>query len=294
MEADGRRVALTSRERVLWPLTGFTKGDMLDYYAGVAGALLPHLAGRALTLGRFPGGVDARGFAQTECRGCPEWMTTHPMALRDGRVRRFCVVEDLPSLLWVANQSAIELHLFLARVEDHARPTAVVFDLDPGPGAGTLDCCAIALRLRERLRDLGLEAVVKTSGSIGLHVLVPLNTPHGYDDTKPFARELTARLAAEDPEHVVDRSPIALRTGRVLVDWLANDASRTLVAPYSLRAADRPTVSAPVTWDEVEAALRDRAPERLAFTAADMAARLDALGDPLAAVLTLRQRLPTP
>src|SRR3954453_22200805 len=142
---------------------------MIDYYARVAPALLGHLAGRALTLGRFPAGVDGRGFAQTECRGSPPWMTTHPLRLRDGRVRNFCVVDDRESLLWVANQAAIELHPFLSRIERHEEPTCVVVDLDPGPGAGMLDCCRVALRARELLRTLGLEVFVKTSGSTELH-----------------------------------------------------------------------------------------------------------------------------
>ena len=287
-----RRVTLTSLDRVLWPLTGFTKGAMIDYYACVAAVLLPHIRGRALTLGRFPGGVDRRGFAQTECRGCPEWMTTHPVRLRDGRVRHFCVVDDRPSLLWVANQAAIELHPFLARTERQEEPTHVIVDLDPGPGADMLDCCRVAVRVREVLRELGLEVFVKTSGSLGLHVQIPLNTPHTYEETKPFARELAARLASEAPEQVTDRTPTALRTGRVLVDWLGNAASRSTVAPYSLRAADHPTVSTPLRWEEIEAALHDRAPERLTFTAADLPARLDAVGDPLAPALELRQRLP--
>jgi bifunctional non-homologous end joining protein LigD len=285
------KVDLTSLDRVLWPRTGFTKGAMVDYYARVAPALLPHIADRALTLGRFPAGVDRRGFAQTECRGRPEWMTTHPVRLRDGRVREYCVVNDLPSLLWVANQAAIELHPFLARTERHDRPTLVMFDLDPGEGAGVLDCCRVALSLRALLGDLGLDAFVKTSGSLGLHVQVPLNTPHGYEETKPFAREVAARLAAEDPRHVTDRTSRALRGGRVLVDWLANDASRSLIAPYSLRAADHPTVSTPLGWDEVEDALRAGAPERLVFAAADLPSRLDAVGDPLAPALELRQDL---
>jgi bifunctional non-homologous end joining protein LigD len=265
---------------------------MIDYYARVAPALLPHIAGRALTLGRFPAGVDGRGFAQTECRGRPRWMRTAALRLRDGRIRRFCVVDDRPSLLWIANQTAIELHPFLARADRQDEPTLVVLDLDPGPGAGMLDCCRVALRAREMLRERGLEAFVKSSGSSGLHVYVPLNTPHGYGETKPFARELAARLAAEAPDHVTDRTPTALRTGRVLVDWLANDASRSMVAPYSLRAADYPTVSAPLRWEELEAALSMRAPERLFFTAVDFPARLDAVGDPLAAAVELRQRLP--
>src|SRR4051794_7385435 len=212
-------VALTSLDRVLWPRAGFTKGDMVGYYERVAPALLPHIADRALTLGRFPRGIDEPGFAQTECRGRPGWMATRAIRLRDGRVREYCVVNDARSLRWVANQSAIELHPFLARGEHHDEPTHVVFDLDPGPAAGTADCCRVALRLRE---VLGLESFVKTSGSVGLHVLVPLNTPHAYDETKAFARDVAAGLAAEDPGRVTDRVR-ADRAGRVLIDCLGND-----------------------------------------------------------------------
>jgi bifunctional non-homologous end joining protein LigD len=278
-------VALTSLDRVLWPRTGFTKGAMIDYYKTVAPALVPHIAGRALTLGRFPAGVDGRGFAQTECRGSPNWMTTHALRLRNGQLRRFCVVDDEPSLLWVANQSAIELHPFLALAARQDQPTQLVVDLDPGPGAGLRDCCRVALRARALLREQHLEAFAKTSGASGLHILVPLNTPHAYDDTKPFARALAERLAADDPQRVTAqvRAP---RERRVYVDWLANDATRSLVAPYSLRAADFPTVSTPLTWDEVEAG----PPTPLAT---DLAARLDAIGDPLGPALALRQRLPS-
>jgi bifunctional non-homologous end joining protein LigD len=219
-------------------------------------------------------------------------MTTHPVRLRDGRVRRFCVVNDRRSLLWVANQGAIELHPFLARIDRHDEPTLAIVDLDPGPGAGILDCCRVALRVRDVLAEDGLEAFVKTSGSLGLHVQIPLAPAHSYGQTKAFARALAARLAAEDPARVTDRTPTRLRERRVLVDWLGNDASRSTVAPYSLRAADLPTVSTPLHWDEVEAALRARAPERLRFVATDLPGRLDAIGDPLAPALALRQRLP--
>ena len=283
---------LTSLHRVLWPIAGFTKGDMVDYYDGVADALLPHIAGRALTLGRFPRGVDAPGFAQTECRGRPAWMATRAIQLRDGRVREYCVVEDRRSLRWVANQSAIELHPFLARGDRHDEPTHVVLDLDPGPGAGVLDCCRVALRARALLdAEHALQSFVKTSGSVGLHVIVPLNAQHRYADTKPFAREVAARLAAEDPARVTDRARRPDRAGRVLVDWLGNDASRSTVAAYSLRATDLPTVSTPITWEEVERALADSNAEPLRFTAPHVVRRLNANGDPLAPALTMRQRL---
>jgi bifunctional non-homologous end joining protein LigD len=278
-------VALTSLDRVLWPQAGFTKGDMVAYYDAVAPALLEHIAGRALTLGRFPGGVDAPGFAQTECRGRPDWMRTRAIALRDGRVREYCVVDDARALRWVANQSAIELHPFLAR-ERHDEPTHVVFDLDPGPGTGLADCCRIALRLRDLLAGLGLAAVAKSSGSAGLHVLVPLNRPHDYGQTKRFARAVAERLAAEDSERVTARTRRADRRGRVFVDWLGNDPSRSTIAAWSLRATDLPTVSMPLRWEEVERG------EGLVVLAGDALRRLDAGGDPHAAALGLEQRLP--
>jgi bifunctional non-homologous end joining protein LigD len=282
-------VAMTSLDRVLWPRTGFTKRDLIAYYDRAAPALIPHISGRALTLGRFPSGVEGRGFAQTECRGHPEWMATRAVRLRDGRVRRYCVVNDHRSLLWVANQSAVELHSFLSRGERHDEPTHVVFDLDPGPGTEILDCARVALRLRERLAEMGLASFVKTSGFLGIHVQVPLNTPHTYARTKAFARRLAAEMAAADPAAVTDQVSRAARADRVLVDWLGNDVSRSLVAAYSLRAGDFPTVSAPLSWEEVEAA---RSARELTFMPQESIDRVARNGDPLAPALRLRQHLP--
>jgi len=281
-------VALTNLGRVLWPRVGFTKGDLVAYYEGVVEALLPHIAGRALTLGRFPAGVNERGFAQTQCRGRPSWMATRTLRLRDGRLREYCVVDDRRSLLWVANQSAIELHPFLSR-EVHEEPTHVSFDLDPGPGTDPLDCCRVALRLCGVLSGEGLESFVKTSGFSGLHVQVPLNAPHSYAQTKAFARALAMRMASEDPDCITDRMRRSARTGRVLVDWTGNDASRSTVAPYSLRAGEFPTVSTPLAWEEVEAA---REPADLWFEAGEVLRRVQSGGDTLAPALGLHQRLP--
>lgn len=292
LELDGRGLTVTSLERVLWPATGFTKGDLIDYYTRVAPVLLPHLRGRALTLGRFPGGVDRRGFAQTECRGRPDWMAVQPLRLRGGQLRHYCVVNDLPSLVWVANLGTIELHTFLSRGPHQGLATAVAFDLDPGPGAGLLDCCRLALRLREALGALELASFAKTSGSLGLHVLVPLDPPRPFAETKPFARELAGRLAAEDPDRVTDATKRSGRAGRVLVDWLQNDPSRSTAAPYSLRAADQPTVSTPVGWEELEAALSAEDPARLRFVAGDVLRRVERQGDPFRPLLSLRQGLP--
>ena len=291
LDVGGRRLAFSSLDKVLWPRAGWTKGRMLDYYAAVAPALLPHLAGRPLTLGRFPDGVEAGGWYQNDCRGSPDWLPTHPVRTRAGKLHRFCVVDDLASLLWVANLGTLELHPFLAPAERPDEPTAVVLDLDPGPPADVVECCRVALGLRAALAGHGLEAWPKTSGSVGLHLYVPLNEPHDYAETKAFARALAVRAAGE-LDGVVDRQKRSERAGRVLVDWLQNDPMRSTVAPYSLRATGWPTVSTPVTWHEVESCAASGRPELLTFDAPAVLERLERLGDLFEAVLCLRQRLP--
>jgi bifunctional non-homologous end joining protein LigD len=270
LELAGRRVELTTPERVLWPAAGFTKRDLLDYYLRVAPVLLPHLRDRPLTLGRFPTGVEERGFAETECRGAPDWLRTEPIRLRNGEVRNYCVVEDEAGLAWLANRSAIELHPFLGL----ERPRAIVFDLDPGEPADVATCADVALLLRDRLGD---GAVVKTSGSVGLHVFLP--TSATYEETRAYARAVAEELQAERPDLVVATTDRAARAGKVLVDWLQNAPMRSTVAPYSPRAAPWPTVSTPVSWDEVERCSHDRRPELLTFFAADVLARVERLGD---------------
>ena len=260
-------VTYTNLDRVLWPEAGWTKGDLVDYYRAVAPWLLPHLADRHLTLWRFPEGVHRGGFWQNECRGAPEWMRTAEV-----RGQRFCVVDNLESLLWLANLSTIELHPFLARVAEPERSTALVFDLDPGPGADVLDCRDVALRLRERIV---VDLYAKTSGSVGLHLAAPVEEMT-FDETKAIARRLAEELAAEEPERVTAVPRRLDRGGRVFVDWLQNDATRSTVAPYSLRGTAFPTVSTPVTWDELEAA---RAPEELTFLAPAALERLERYGD---------------
>ena len=292
LELEGREVRLKNLDKVLWPASGFTKADLIAFYRDVGPALLPHLAGRPITLRRFPDGVEGVGWYQTQCRGCPQWMRTQPVYGRRGALLHFCLLDDLPSLVWTASIGTIELHPFLHVGERPDEPTVVVFDLDPGRPADVLDCSRAALRLRGLLDALGLVSFPKTSGSVGLHVYVPLNTRHGYAHTKAFARAVAARLAAECPHEVVDRMARSLRAGKVLVDWLQNDASRSTVAPYSLRATPWPTVSAPVTWAEVEAALGFRRPEVLTFAADDARQRLDHVGDLFRPVLDVKQTLP--
>jgi bifunctional non-homologous end joining protein LigD len=292
LELEGRRVRLTNLDKVLWPEAGFTKREMIDYYLRVSPALLPHVAGHALTLGRFPDGVDGPGFAQTECRGRPTWMRAAALPLRRGEIRRYCLADGPASLAWIANQGAIELHAFAASVEQPERPTAVLFDLDPGPGAGLLDCCAVALRLRSELERQGLVSLPKTSGGFGLHVYVPLGRVHGWDETKAFARAVAGRLATEHPEQVTETARRSLRAGRVLIDWLQNDRTRTTAVAYSLRTMDVPRVSTPVGWEELEGAVRAGTARKLSFSPEDVLERLERLGDPFRPVLELAQGLP--
>jgi bifunctional non-homologous end joining protein LigD len=285
---EGRALPLTSLDKVLWPRAGFTKGDLIEYYRAVAEAVVPHLRGRPVTLGRFPGGVEGRGFAQTECRGRPGWMTVHPVRIAAGQLRRYCVVDGVSALVWVANQNAIELHTFPGRRGELGQPGCVVFDLDPGPGAGLLDCSRVALLLRDLLDDLGLAAFAKTSGATGLHVLVPIGPGHGFGAARQFSRTVAERLTASHP-----RSVAAGRAdGKIAVDWRQNSRMRTTVAPYSLRATDLPLASAPVRWSEVEDAVREADPQRLVLGPWDVVERVERHGDPLSPVLTLDQGLP--
>jgi bifunctional non-homologous end joining protein LigD len=274
MAAGQPGLKLTNLDRVLWPKTGFTKGQLVDYYARVSAALLPHLADRPLTLGRFPAGVDAPGFAQIECRGRPDWVQTAAIRLRDGRMRTFCLAHDLPSLLWIANQGTIELHTFLGSAPSLDRPTAVLFDLDPEPPAGFLDAAKVALLLREWLDRRNLLAVAKTTGGAGLHVAVPLNSPHSYERTREFARAAARELAAEHRQVVASAAHRDRRAGTVLVDWAQNGERRTMVAAYSLRAADVPLASTPVSWSEIE-----QAAAMLRFSPHETLARLERMGD---------------
>jgi bifunctional non-homologous end joining protein LigD len=279
-------VQLARLDKPLWP--GFTKGDLIDYYRAVAPVLLPHLAGRALTMARFPDGIEGPGFYQQECRGAPEWLARAPMVARNGKLFRYCVVNDLPSLLWVANMATIELHPFIATVAEPELAPLLVLDLDPGPGAGLLDCCAVALDLRAELAGRGLTAWVKTSGSSGLHLYVPMSPPVPFEETRSLARALAADLTARHPDRIVDTLRLADRQGKVLIDWRQNDPRRSMVAPYSLRAQREPVVSTPLLWSEVE-----QAPGHpLLFRPRDVLRRLQVHQDLFAPVLPDPDRKP--
>ena len=288
VEVEGRRLSLSNLDKVMYPETGFTKGQVIDYYTRVAPALLPHLRGRPLTLKRYPDGVGGAYFYEKQCPSHrPGWVDTAAIPAR-GKVIDFCLANDLPTLVWAANLADLELHPSLSLAQRVEQPTTMAFDLDPGPPATIVECCEVALRLRDVLDQLGLECFPKTSGSKGMQVYVPLNTETTYDETKPFARALAELLEKQQRGLVVSSMKKELRKGRVLIDWSQNDEHKTTVCVYSLRARDRPTVSTPLTWAEVEAG----DPERLAFEAEDVLERVEQQGDLFEPVATLEQRLP--
>jgi bifunctional non-homologous end joining protein LigD len=276
VSVDGRELALTNLDKVLWPEAGFTKGQMIEYYVDVAPALLPHLLGRPLTTRRFPDGIGGVSWHQNECQREPDWFPVYETRGRGGRALRFCMVDGLASLVWLANQAAVELHPFLWTVDAPREPTQLVLDLDPGPPAGLVEAARVALDARRLLVELGFEPLVKASGSLGLHVHVPLAEPL---DGKSLARSIGARLAADHPDRVVADVKRAARAGKVYVDWLQNDPSRQTVAPYSLRGVPWPTVAAPLRWDELERAVAEEREELLLVTASDVRARLERDGD---------------
>jgi bifunctional non-homologous end joining protein LigD len=291
---DGRRLRLSNRAKVLYPETGFTKGEMIDYYAAIAPVLAPHMAGRPLTLKRYPDGVEAKYFYEKRCPAHrPDWVATAPIwSGRHGGEIDYCLAGDRSSLMWAANMASIELHVSLACAPAITVPQAVVFDLDPGEPAGLVECARVAVWLRDLFGALELETVVKGSGAKGLQVYVPLNTETSYAETKPFAQAVAQLLEKQHPELVVSRMSRDLRPGRVLIDWSQNDEHKTTVSVYSLRARPRPTVSAPLAWAEVDRALRARDPAGLRFEAGDMPGRLARHGDLFAPMLDLRQSLP--
>ncbi len=293
-EIEGRRLSLSNLEKVLYPETGFTKGQVIDYYVRVAPMLLPHLAGRPLTVKRYPDGVGGMFFYEKNCpRRHPEWVTTAPIwSEGNHRWMEYCVAQNLPSLVWVANLAALELHTSLSMASAMQHPSFMVFDLDPGEPANIVQCCQVALWVRDAFSRAGLRCFAKTSGSKGLQVYVPINSGASYEDTKPFAHQLALSLERKHPELVVSDMKKALRTGKVLVDWSQNDEHKTTVCVYSLRARPRPTVSTPVSWAEVSRCLQSKDPAKLEFTAPQVLERVERHGDLFAQVLTLHQQLP--
>lgn len=290
---DGRELKLSNLDKVLYPKAGFTKGDLIAYYTEIAPVLLGHLAERPLTVTRWPDGVQAKSFFQKQAPAHrPQWVRTATVASEHKPID-YTLADDLATLVWLANLAAIELHVPLARAQAIERPTAVVFDLDPGAPATIVECCHVGVQLQGMFEHLGLQSYAKTSGSKGLQVYVPLNSAEAsYERTKPFAKAVAELLEGAEPEMVVSRMTKARRTGKVLIDWSQNDAKKTTVCAYSLRAHERPTVSTPVEWDEVRATRDSGDPASLAFEAGQVLARVAERGDLLAPVLSLVQELP--
>jgi bifunctional non-homologous end joining protein LigD len=297
VEVDGKPLKLSNLEKVFYPETGFTKGQVVDYYTRVAPVLLAHLEGRPLTLKRYPNGVNGKFFYEKECpKHRPEWVRTKRIVARGSTKDRthvnFCIVDDLATLVWAANLADLELHTSLSRADDMAHPTMVAFDLDPGPGTTILECCQIATWLRTIFGELGVEGFPKTAGSKGLQIYVPLNSGATYTKTRAFALAIAELLERTHPHLVVSNMKKELRKGKVLVDWSQNNQHKTTVCVYSLRAKSRPTVSTPVTWDEVEKCLEKGDQDLLSFEADDVLKRVDKHGDLFAPVLELEQVVP--
>ena len=294
VKVGGRELRLTNLDKVLWPQVGFTKGQMIDYYTRIAPHLLPHLKGRPLTLKRYPNGVDGQMFYEKNCpKHRPDWMQTAKVWSRgNDRWMYYCVVDDLPSLVWVAQLGTVEWHTSLSTKPKLEHPRTLVFDFDPGPPATIVECCRVAGYVREWLEDHKLKGFCKTSGSKGLQLYVPLNRDAGYDVTKTISRGIATKLERDHPKEVVSRQVKDLRGGKVLIDWSQNDPNKTTVNVYSLRARDRPTVSTPVTWDEVDDCANSGDPDRLVFDSAAVLERVEKQGDLFAPVLKVRQTLP--
>jgi bifunctional non-homologous end joining protein LigD len=295
LTVDGTTVKVSNLDKIFYPKTGFTKGNVIDYYIQISPYLLPHLKDRPITLKRYPNGVEGLFFYEKQCPGGgPESVKTTKVPKSDGGEVNYCVMNGLPALVWAANLADLELHTFLHKAPAIDRPTALAFDLDPGPPADVLTCCEVALQLKSALEALKLRSFAKTSGSKGLQVYVPINTPVTYEKTKAFARALAELLEKNSPGLVVSNMRKDLRVGKVFVDWSQNDPHKTTVNVYSLRAKEHPTVSTPVSWDEVESARKKEKASVLVFDAGQARKRAAKLGDLFAPVLTLKQKLPPP
>jgi bifunctional non-homologous end joining protein LigD len=294
VDIEGKHLKLSNLDKVLYPAAGFTKGQVIDYYVRVAPVLIPHIAGHPLTLKRYPEGVDHPFFFEKNApKHRPDWVKTAPIwSEGNNRDVNYILPNDLPTLVWVANLASIELHPSLSLAKDIDCPTTMVFDLDPGPPANIVQCSQVAMWLRTIFDHFGLQSFPKTSGSKGLQIYVPLHTPASYDVTKPFAHAIARLLEDEHRDLVVSDMKKTLRVGKVLVDWSQNDEHKTTVSVYSLRARERPTVSTPVAWEEVELALRKKNASLLVFEAKQVLDRVDKMGDLFEPVRTLKQKLP--
>lgn len=293
-EIDGRRLALTNLEKNIYPLYGFTKAHVLEYYRRISPFILPHLKGRALTFKRYPEGVNQEFFFEKRCPPHrPLWVETAQIPQRDGEKMTVCLINDLHSLIWAANLAAIELHVPLARSDSPQKPDAVVFDLDPGEPADVLLCAQVALILRDMLSQVNLAGYVKTSGQKGLHVFVPLNSPGvTFEETKQFSKAVAEVLQRNYPKMVTARMAKENREGKVFINWSQNDPSKTMVCVYSLRAREKPVVSCPLDWKELEDFVGKGEAQRMHVLSAEAIKRVEKAGDLFGDVLKKRQTLP--
>jgi bifunctional non-homologous end joining protein LigD len=291
---ENRRLSVSNLDKVLYPKVGFTKGQVIDYYIRIAPVLLPHLKDRPLTMKRYPNGVEAEFFYEKNCPAHrPKWVKTAKVwSEGNDRMMDYCLAQDLPTLVWAANLADLELHTSLARKRDIACPTMMVFDLDPGAPADIVQCSQVGLWLRDLLGKMKLKSFAKTSGSKGLQVYVPLNTAVTFDQTKDLSRSLAQYLEQEHANHVTSNMSKAVRKGKVFVDWSQNDEHKTTVCVYSLRAKEEPTVSTPVTWEEVGNCLKKKKADLLKFRSDKTLARVEKMGDLFARVEKLKQKLP--
>jgi bifunctional non-homologous end joining protein LigD len=291
---EDRKIQVSNLDKVLYPKVGFAKGQVIDYYIRIAPVLLPHLRDRPLTMKRYPDGVDGEFFYEKNCpQHRPKWVQTAQVwSESNDRMMNYCLVQDLPTLVWAANLADLELHTSLSRKEDISCPTMMVFDLDPGAPADIVQCCQVGLWLRDLLSKMKLKSFAKTSGSKGLQIYVPLNTSTNYDQTKDLSRSLAQYLEHEHANLVTSNMSKAVRKGKVFVDWSQNDEHKTTICVYSLRARDEPTVSTPVTWNEVEKCLKKKSAELLRFRSDQVLVRVNELGDLFESVEKLKQKLP--
>jgi bifunctional non-homologous end joining protein LigD len=291
---ESKKLSVSNLNKVLYPKVGFTKGDVINYYIQIAPVLLPHLRDRPLTMKRYPNGVDKEFFYEKNCPSHrPKWVKTAKVwSEGNNRMMNYCLAQDLPTLVWAANLADLELHTSLARKNDVARPTMMVLDLDPGAPADIVQCCQVGLWLRDLLVKMKLKSFPKTSGSKGLQVYVPLNTPATFDQTKDLSRALAQHLEHTHADLVTSNMSKAVRKGKVFVDWSQNDEHKTTICVYSLRAREEPTVSTPVTWDEVATSLKKKKADLLKFPSDKTLARVKKMGDLFAPVEKLKQKMP--
>jgi bifunctional non-homologous end joining protein LigD len=293
IELAGRRLSLTNPDKLLYPACGFTKAQVFDFYRGIAPFILPHLQNRALTLKRYPEGVEGEFFFEKRCPSHrPPWVQTADLRRSGGEPMTVCLVNDRETLLWVANLASLELHVPLSHASSPETADALVFDLDPGEPADILHCARVALLLREVLSRLGLTSVVKGSGRKGLHVFVPLNSGATFAETKQFSRSVSLALEKNYPELVTAKMAKETRKGKVFINWSQNDPALTMICVYSLRAVEKPFVSLPFGWDELAEQAGTGKPERLLIPAEEAVRRAQEHGDLFAELLTKRQKLP--